>query len=144
MTNRIYAQIQDGKVVAISELAADLVPIDTNDSRLLGTAYTGSAPVKVPTSSFTGLSVYVASDKTEISADGVDAANITLTVKTWDGQNSEYSGKVGLNIGSTKLTLDLVNGEASYSFKTSTPGIYSIQTSGSAFTSHGKSKVEAV
>ncbi|MFN0222105.1 hypothetical protein [Paenibacillus sp. KR2-11] len=144
MENKIYAQVQNGIVVSISQISCDMIPLDTADDRLLGTTYKGTPPEKRTVSDFTGHVIALTVDKEEIAANGEDTATISIAVKTWDGQASDYNGKVGLNIGGTRLTLNIVNGTASHAFTASTPGILNIRTTGSAFTTQGAATIEAV
>src|SRR5690606_8379646 len=73
-----YAQVHEGKVVAICDSPNKMVEIDALDNRMLGTTYDEA------TGRFIGHKIVLTADKQEIAADGVDEATITATVYNWD------------------------------------------------------------
>lgn len=130
-----YAEIQNGRVVSVSQLVSTMVPITTQDTRLLGCKYIDGE--------FIGYKTLLTVDKPEIVADGADEATVTITVKTWDDQPSMYTGDVELDIAGKQVTVQAADGSATYTFTADKPGTYTIRSTGPDFTANGAVVVEA-
>ncbi|WP_019534202.1 hypothetical protein [Paenibacillus ginsengihumi] len=135
MSYYYYAEIQSGRVVSVSQLVSIMVPINTQDTRLLGCKYIDGE--------FVGYKTILTVDKTEIVADGADEATVAIMIKTWDDQPSMYSGDVELDVAGKKLTVHAVDGSATYTFTADKAGTYTIRCTGPDFTAYGAVAVEA-
>lgn len=133
--SQIYAQVKNGIVVAVSQLASVMVPIDEADQRLLGCRYENGE--------FIGYKAILTVDKPEVVAYGADEATVGIMIKTWDDQPSMYTGDVELDVAGKKVTVQAADGSATYTFTADKPGTYTIRSTGPDFTSYGTAVVVA-
>lgn len=142
-----YAQIQNGRVIAISDGPSTMVLLDTNDTRLLGTTYNGPAPAAAVASDFAGYKATVTADKSEIAADGVETVTISIAIQDWKGEPAEdFDGTITITINGSRKDLPVTDGAASYVYKTAAIGSKTISTQdavGFTYISHGVVVVEA-
>ncbi|MCR8636194.1 hypothetical protein [Paenibacillus radicis (ex Xue et al. 2023)] len=147
MTTYIYAQVQNGTVMAISEGPSEMILLEANDTRLLGTAYIGTTQSFAENSSFNGFKSVVTANKTEIAADDVDSVTITIKIKNWkEEEASTFKGDIKININGSRKDLTVIDGQASYVYKTTTVGIKNISTQdaeGFNYITHGSLTLEA-
>ncbi|NOU95578.1 hypothetical protein GC093_20430 [Paenibacillus sp. LMG 31456] len=142
-----YAQIQNGKVIAISEGPSEMVLLESNDNKLLGTSYIGLSQPFGDATSFSGLKATLTADKTEFAADGVDVVTISVAIKNWKGEDvEEFAGMIKINVNGSRKDLTVTAGQATYVYKTTTIGKKNISTQdadGYPYILHGAVSVEA-
>lgn len=139
MADHIYAQVQNGKVIAVTTGQSLMVELETKDDRLLGTSYVDGQ--------FVGYKAIMTADKTEMIADSVDILTLTITVKKWDDTPAtDFNGTITIDINASRKDLTVINGVATYAYKTSSQGVKNISTSnvaGFEYIAHGSLTIQA-
>jgi len=119
-----YAQIgENGVVHTISELSNRLIEVEAFDTRMIGTFY------DTKTERFIGYKIVLTTDKTSITADGVDSATITATVYSWDDTIAkDFNDNIILEVDNQQVAVLPEDGIARIPFTSEEPGTYTIHT----------------
>lgn len=113
----------DNKVYADGSSENDIVKVPALDTRLHGTTYD---PV---TGTFSGHKIVLTVDKPQITADGIDTAIITATVKNWDDAPSNAIPSIIFQVdGVAQPPVATTNGVAELVFGSLEPKTHSITT----------------
>ncbi|NEN84353.1 Ig-like domain-containing protein [Paenibacillus elgii] len=117
-----YAQADsNGKVHTVCQLSGMIIPIENSDERLRGTMYDPE------TNTFCGIRPILSMNKSEIKADGIDSATITVTFQNWDESPADYDKDLTLSIGGKTATAAKTDGKYSFIITGSEPGMKTVK-----------------